>query len=139
MAIFNNSDSSHQSTKPDANTTIITAGSTIKGEMKLSCNLYVDGEFEGVIHSKKEINIGKHGHIKGDVSTQRLVVQGYIEGTINAQRVEIKAAGRVNGTIESAELIIEAKGIFEGSSVVKDVNPVPTPQTLEVEIKETKA
>ncbi len=93
--------------------------------MNLSCNLYVDGEFEGVINSKKEVNIGKHGHIKGDVITQRLVVQGYIEGTVSAQKVEIKAAGRVNGTIESAELIIESKGIFEGTSVVKDVSSAP--------------
>jgi cytoskeletal protein CcmA (bactofilin family) len=100
--------------------------------MNLSCNLYVDGEFEGVIHSKKEVNIGKNGHIKGDVTTQRLVVQGYIEGTINAGRVEIKAAGRVNGTIESSELVIEAKGIFEGSSVVKDVSPIPAPEKLQI-------
>ena len=88
--------------------------------MKLSCNLYVDGEFEGVIDSKKEVNVGKNGHIKGDVITQRLVVQGFIEGTVNAQRVEIKASGRVSGNIESSELIIEAKGVFEGSSVVKN-------------------
>lgn len=88
--------------------------------MKLSCNLYVDGEFEGVIDSKNEVNVGKNGQIKGDVITQRLVVQGVIEGTVNAQRVEIKASGRVSGNIESAELIIEAKGVFEGSSVVKN-------------------
>jgi cytoskeletal protein CcmA (bactofilin family) len=90
--------------------------------MNLACNLYVDGEFEGVINSKKDVNIGKNGHIKGDVVTQRLVVQGYIEGTINAHRVEIKAAGKVNGSIESSELVIEAKGIFEGNSVVKKAN-----------------
>ena len=139
MAIFNNGDSPHQSTKPDTNTTIITAGSTIKGEMNLSCNLYVDGEFEGVIHSKKEVNIGKNGHIKGDVTTKRLVVQGYIEGSVNAGRVEIKAAGRVNGTIESSELIIEAKGIFEGNSVVKGVSPVPTPEKLQaLKVEATK-
>ncbi|WP_415396476.1 bactofilin family protein [Sulfurimonas sp. CS5] len=99
--------------------------------MNLSCNLYVDGEFEGVIHSKKEVNIGKNGHIKGDVTTQRLVVQGYIEGTVRALRVEIKAAGRVNGTIESSELVIEAKGIFEGNSVVKDTSPPPTTERSE--------
>ena len=131
MAIFNNSDSAHQSSKPDTNTTIITAGSTIKGEMNLACNLYVDGEFEGVIHSNKEVNIGKHGHIKGDVFTKRLVVQGYIEGTVNAARVEIKAHGRVNGTIESGELVIEAKGIFEGNSVVKGASTAPTSAALD--------
>ncbi|MBC8236819.1 MAG: polymer-forming cytoskeletal protein, partial [Helicobacteraceae bacterium] len=114
MAIFNNSDNTYQSTKTDSSTTIITTGSSIKGEMTLTCNLYVDGEFEGTIKSKNEINVGKHGHLKGDVVTQRLVVQGYVEGTINAEKVEIKSAGRVSGTIESAELIIESKGVFEG-------------------------
>ena len=101
--------------------------------MKLSCNLYVDGEFEGIINSRKEVNIGKNGHIKGDVSTERLVVQGYIEGTVNAHRVEIKAGGRVNGSIESAELVIEAKGIFEGNSVVKDAKPTPLPAESQIQ------
>ncbi len=87
--------------------------------MKLSCNLYVDGEFEGSINSSKEVNVGKHGHIKGDVITNRLVVQGFVEGTINADKVEIKSAGKVSGTIESTELIIETQGVFEGTSVVK--------------------
>ena len=98
--------------------------------MNLACNLYVDGVFEGVIQSNKEVNIGKNGHIKGDVSTKRLVVQGYIEGSVNAARVEIKAHGRVNGTIESSELVIEAKGIFEGNSVVKDVKSAPKVESL---------
>lgn len=108
--------------------------------MNLACNLYVDGEFEGTINSSKEVNIGKNGHIKGDVVTTRLVVQGYIEGSINAKKVEIKAAGRVNGVIESAELVIEAKGIFEGSSVVKDVQPAPKqePVIIEPKVEKTK-
>ena len=90
--------------------------------MNLACNLYVDGEFEGIITSDKEITIGKNGHVKGDIITSRLVVQGFIEGKISATRVEIKAAGKVSGTIESEELIIEAKGLFEGNSIVKKTN-----------------
>ncbi len=93
--------------------------------MNLSCNLYVDGEFEGIIHSQKEVNIGKNGHINGDVHTKRLVVQGFVEGSLHADRVEIKANGRVKGSIEASELVIEAKGIFEGSSIVKGASPAP--------------
>jgi len=54
------------------------------------------------------------------INTQRLVVQGLVEGTINADRVEIKAAGHVKGEISSLELVIESRGIFEGNSIVKD-------------------
>jgi len=49
-------------------------------------------------------------------------VQGYVEGSINADKVEIKAAGRVSGEITSVELVIESKAIFEGNSIVKDLN-----------------
>jgi len=100
--------------------------------MNLTCNLYVDGEFEGKINSQNEINVGKHGHIKGDVITKRLVVQGYVEGTVNAEKVEIKSDGRVSGTIESAELVIESKGIFEGNSVVKNIKPAPAQKKIEL-------
>ncbi|WP_428737957.1 bactofilin family protein [Sulfurimonas sp.] len=82
--------------------------------------MYIDGVLEGNINSTKEVNIGKNGHIKGSVVTNRLIVQGFIEGTIDADKVEIKAAGRVSGEIKSAELVIEAKGIFEGNSVIKN-------------------
>ncbi|HIP14366.1 MAG TPA: polymer-forming cytoskeletal family protein [Sulfurimonas autotrophica] len=120
MAIFNNGDITNQGGKTDANTTIITTGAKIKGEIELSCNLYIDGELEGLINSTTEVNIGKNGHVKGDITTKRLIVQGLVEGTVHADRVEIKAAGHVNGEITSAELIIEAKGVFEGSSIIKD-------------------
>jgi cytoskeletal protein CcmA (bactofilin family) len=119
MAIFNNSDSQTTS-KTDSNTTIVTAGAKIKGEITLSCNLYIDGELEGEINSSKEVNIGKSGTVKGTLRAENLIVQGYLEGSIDASRVEIKAEGRVSGEIISKELIIEAKGIFEGNSIVKD-------------------
>ena len=100
--------------------------------MNLSCSLFVDGEFDGIIHSKKDINIGKNGHIKGEVVVQRLVVQGFIEGNISAQRVEIKANGKVSGTIEYEELVIEAKGILEGKSIVKSSKQAPKVNKIEL-------
>ncbi|MEA3371792.1 MAG: polymer-forming cytoskeletal protein [Campylobacterota bacterium] len=120
MAIFNNGDSQPQGNQTDSNTTIITTGAKINGEIELSCNLYIDGELEGSIISKKEVNIGKNGHVQGNITTQRLIVQGYVEGTVHANTVEIKAGGHVSGEISSTELVIESKGIFEGSSIVLD-------------------
>jgi len=113
--------------------------------MTLTCNLYVDGELEGKINSTKEVNIGKNGHINGDVITKRLVVQGFVEGTLQADRVEIKANGHIKGTVEAGELVIEAKGIFEGNSIVKGAketpkqiniqNNIPSKEEIDKEIK----
>lgn len=81
----------------------------------------MDGEVEGQINSSKEVNIGKNGILKGTLAAQKLIVQGNVNGTIDANRVEIKAGGHVNGEIKSNELIIESKGIFEGNSIVKSI------------------
>ncbi|MBL3520974.1 polymer-forming cytoskeletal protein [Arcobacter lanthieri] len=119
MGIFSNGNQSHQNTRSDSSTTIITAGTEIRGDIKLSCNLYIDGYFEGNIVSEQEINIGKEGKIKGEIVALRVIVQGLAEGSINANRVDIKPDGKVTGSVISEEFVIEAKGIFEGNSLVK--------------------
>jgi len=116
MAIFNNSD---QLPKQDAQTTIITQGASLNGEMKLSCNLYVDGDFEGTISSSSTVTVGKNGRIKGDVEAQRIMVQGVIDGSLECDRLEILSSGKVHGKIVTAELVIEAKGEFAGESHLK--------------------
>jgi cytoskeletal protein CcmA (bactofilin family) len=119
MAIFNNSDNAPAQNNNNNNTTIITKGSFIKGEMTLDCNLYIDGEFEGTIQSKQLITIGKSGKVRGEIHTNHLVVQGRVEGSVEAERLEIMAVGSVVGSILSFELVIEAKGHFEGESKIK--------------------
>lgn len=89
--------------------------------MNLSCNIFIDGEFEGTINSKNDVNIGKNGKVVGELFAGRVVVNGVVNGSINASRVEIKALGKVEGQVESAELVIEAKAIFSGNSIVKQI------------------
>jgi cytoskeletal protein CcmA (bactofilin family) len=119
MAFFAGSDIKSENNGSDTSTTIITVGATIKGEINLTCNLYVDGEFDGTINSTNGINIGKNGHVNGEIVAKNISIQGKMDGTINAERVEIKAGGHMCGTIISKELVIEAKGIFEGDSKMK--------------------
>ena len=87
--------------------------------MELNCSLYIDGDLDGSILSTKEINVGKNGYVHGNIKTLRVIVQGRVDGTIDADVAMIKAGGEVKGEIISKELIIESKGIFEGSSTVK--------------------
>lgn len=122
MAIFNNSNNDTRVISSNNNnntTTIITEGSFLKGEMTLSCDLYVDGTFDGIIDSQKSITVGKNGHIQGSIKAKHIVIQGLVSGIIDSDRIEIKSSGRVEGSIISSELVIESKGIFEGDSKIK--------------------
>ncbi|NOQ30543.1 MAG: polymer-forming cytoskeletal protein [Helicobacteraceae bacterium] len=117
MAIFSNGDDAKVAGADT--TTIITEGSSIQGEMQLTCDLYVDGKFDGKIDSQKSITVGKNGFIQGEINTKHLIVQGEVKGTVDADRIEIKESGKISGTMSSSELIIEAQGIFEGESKIK--------------------
>jgi cytoskeletal protein CcmA (bactofilin family) len=74
---------------------------------------------EGTILSKGMITVGKNGKIKGEVSAAHLIVQGKVEGSVDVERIEIKESGHVSGVITSTEMVIEAKGVFEGESHIK--------------------
>ena len=125
MAIFNNSNNTGSSNRKTggSSTTIITEGATFKGEISLECDIYIDGHFEGTIASKQVITVGKNGEIKGDIHAGHLVVQGNVEGTVDADRIEIKGTGCIRGTVASSEMTIEEKGLFEGESRIKKDAP----------------
>ncbi|MEJ2500079.1 MAG: polymer-forming cytoskeletal protein [Campylobacterales bacterium] len=138
MAIFGSNDNA--GSKPaktavaNSNTTIITAGAELKGEIALECDVYFDGRMEGTIHSKGVITVGKNGTVKGDIDAAHLVVQGRVEGNVEVDRLEIKENGYVSGVVTSTEMVIEAKGVFEGESHRKSAS-APKPAKPDVDKK----
>jgi len=118
MAIFNSSDTA----STEKNTTIITQGAVIKGEIKVYCSLFIDGEVEGSITSKGEITIGEKGLVSGDIVSENILISGQVKGTVDSNRISILSGGSVEGIITSSELIIEAKGSFLGESKIKETN-----------------
>jgi len=87
--------------------------------MKLECKLYIDGKFEGVINSQKEVTIGKNGKVIGEIFAKKVIVQGELHGSVSVDTIIIKPEGKVFATVESNEFIIEQKGVFEGKSIIK--------------------
>jgi cytoskeletal protein CcmA (bactofilin family) len=130
MAIFNNGDkpTAQSNTK---STTIITKGAFINGEIKVDCSLFIDGEIEGTIVSQGDITVGANGVIKGDVSAKNILISGRVNGTIDSDRIAIQAGGSVEGVIISSELLIEAKGSFLGESKIKETPKTSKPAKSE--------
>jgi len=117
MAFFGKSNNTRSI--PTNKTTIIAEGTRFKGGLELVCELFVDGNIEGTVISEHEVTVGINGYIIGDIKAQKVVIHGHIEGNIDADKVYIQSDGNVMGVIESNELIIEPKGIFQGESKIK--------------------
>src|SRR5271156_7111142 len=64
----------------------------IKGELSGSEDLYVDGQVEGSIALKgNSLPVGPSGQVKASVEAKGVVVQGKMEGNIQAsERVEFR-------------------------------------------------
>lgn len=116
MAIFNKND---DGTVPASETTIIAAGASIKGEFSFDSMLHVDGSIEGNISSKSIIIIGRRGSVKGELKSEKLVINGSFEGNADCTNVEILAGGVFTGNVVSKELMIEGKAKFEGNSSIR--------------------
>ncbi len=82
--------------------------------------LHVDGELSGIIHSESIVVIGKNGNLQGELQADKIVVNGYFEGQLEANSLEILAGGVVNGDISTQKISIENGGRFNGTSKIKE-------------------
>lgn len=106
-------------------TTIVAAGSKLRGELTLESALHIDGVIEGTVESSGDVSIGATGSFDGNIRAHHVVVSGYLHGKVDCVRLEIVASGKVFGEVHSQEFVIEPGGQFVGESRVRDAAPVP--------------
>ena len=100
------------------NTTLISEGATISGEIKFSGCLEIEGTIKGNIVTSNEDNdsqvrIKNTGKIFGDICAPDIMVNGQVTGNIySSSRVEMVENAQVNGDVHYK--IIE---MMEGSQV----------------------
>ena len=115
--------------KPPATTrpemTRIGKSFVIKGELSCSEDLYIDGRVEGTIDPKGNcLTVGPNGRVKANVTASAVVVQGQLEGNIQAtERVDLKESAVVMGDIVTRRISIEDGVHFKGSVNVQKEPP----------------
>jgi len=87
---------------------IITSTLLIKGEVRGSDDLYIDGEVQGTIHlTNGRVTVGPHGKISADVDAREIIVRGKVQGALRGrERVEIGSTGEVRGDIATLRIAI---------------------------------
>jgi cytoskeletal protein CcmA (bactofilin family) len=86
-----------------------------EGKMTFDGILHLDGKVEGEIFNSGTLIMGETGVIKGKLGVDALILNGRVEGEVNAkERVEIHSKGKMYGTLFAPILIIEDGGILEG-------------------------
>jgi len=89
---------------------------TVKGELSGSEDLFIDGQVEGTIELRgNNLTIGPHGFVKAHVNAKDVVVQGKLEGNIQAsQRAQLQKSAVAMGDIVTKRVAIEEGAFFKG-------------------------
>ena len=108
-----------------AEMTLIGKSVVIKGELSCSEDLYIDGQVEGTINPKgNRLTIGPNGRVKANINACAVVVQGKLEGNIQASdRVDLKQSAVVKGDIATQRISIDEGAYFKGGVNIQKEAP----------------
>ncbi len=106
------------------------AGSRVGGVLQAPGPFEVNGRFDGEIHSDDELIVGRTGDVRGKVLAQRVVVEGAVQGEIEAQEVAVRAGARIRDVrLCAASLDLDPDGDAAGARITirKDFQRPPSP------------
>jgi len=88
----------------------------IRGEVKGSEDLFVDGRIEGTISlSESRLTVGPNAVLAADLTARDVLVQGQVQGNVIASgRVELRAGCQLIGDVRALRLAIEDNAVFRG-------------------------
>ena len=88
----------------------------IKGELSGSEDLYLDGQVEGSIELRDHsLTVGPNGKVKANVTAKGVVIQGKLDGSINAaDRVDLRQSAVVTGDVTTQRISIEEGAFLKG-------------------------
>lgn len=88
----------------------------IRGEVKGSEDLIVDGQLEGTITlSEGRLTIGPNANVTADLTAKDVLILGRVKGNIVATgRVELRAGSVVEGDVKALRLAVEDNAVFRG-------------------------
>jgi len=91
----------------------------IKGDLKFSNDLIIDGKIDGKVISDGSLTVGENAIITGSIETRTVTIFGKVEGNVTVtERCELKSNAVLVGDISAGTLSIEEGASFMGQSSV---------------------
>jgi len=105
--------------------TLISAGTSLQGDLKSESDLRIDGTIHGNVTSSAKIVVGPTGCVEGNIQGAQADISGKVKGNIVVKELaQLRAKGEVNGNITAVSLQIEAGAAFNGQSIMTTSNGV---------------
>jgi cytoskeletal protein CcmA (bactofilin family) len=112
---------------PAETTSLIAAGTQIRGDVSFNGRLHVDGSVEGALQGEGEnavLTLSSSACIKGEINAPHVVINGEVSGDVTAtQRLELAAGARVEGNVYYKVMEMSAGAQINGKIVHRSEPP----------------
>jgi len=115
-------------------TSLIARGTVIRGDLRFSGALHLDGRIEGTVHGEGEdamFTLSEHGQVQGEIRVPHAMINGHVTGDVHVSvRLELAAQARIDGDLSYQTMEMTAGAQVNGrmSRQVKDVpRELPAP------------
>src|SRR6476620_955653 len=103
----------NEKTNGSSGATLISAGTTLKGDISSNSDLRIDGTIIGNVSSSAKIVIGASGSVEGDISGNQADIVGKVTGNIKTKDLlQLRADCVVKGNVYAGKLQVEPFAIF---------------------------
>jgi len=128
----NNSRKDARATVAESATTLIAEGTEIRGDIRFSGRLHIDGKVDGAVHGEGGqaiLTLSEHAVVTGEVHAPHIVIDGTINGDVHAtDRLELAANARVEGNVYYKLLEMSAGARINGKMLHSDEPPKQLPK-----------
>jgi cytoskeletal protein CcmA (bactofilin family) len=98
---------------------LIGRGISVEGDLTDGGDLVIEGTVKGSIRSTGEVLVAPHGRVEATISAQRIVIQGYVQGDVQAdETVNVQTEGVLIGNCRAKAIQINEGARFEGRSEI---------------------
>jgi len=124
-------------------TSLIARGTYIRGDVRFSGALHLDGRIEGSILAEEEgavLTLSESGLVQGEIRVPHAIINGQVNGNVQVeQRLELAAQARITGDVYYSTLEMAAGAQVNGrmchnsselpkelpAPIMMDLEPVP--------------
>lgn len=96
-------------------TTIISADTSIEGNIVSGNSIRLSGAVKGDIISKGLVIVTQGARVKGNITAESVLVAGSVEGNLQiVNKTNIEPSGEVIGDITTKRLLVDEESVFSG-------------------------
>ena len=109
-----------------ADTTVITKGTAVSGELRGTGNVLIEGTLLGGIRVDGTVTVAGSGLVKGPIEAEDVCVAGSVTGDIAARAaLRLEMTGSITGSVTMRSYTIEDGGYFNGQSHMTESGAEP--------------